>query len=89
MGLIQREIEKIGIPTISVSIVRRFTEEVRAPRAVFLKWPMGHPLGEPGRTDVQMAVLKGAFNALETIKEPGTIIDLPYRWKRYEDLTGG
>ncbi|MBI5827164.1 MAG: hypothetical protein HZB84_04675 [Deltaproteobacteria bacterium] len=86
MGLIQREIEKIGIPTISVSIVRRFTEEAGAPRAVFLKWPMGHPLGEPGRKDVQTTVLKSAFNALETIKEPGTIIDLPYRWKRYEDL---
>lgn len=88
MGLIQREIEKIGIPTISVSIVRRFTEETGAPRAVFLKWPMGHPLGEPGRTDVQMAVLKSAFNALETIKEPGAIIDLPYRWKRHDDLKG-
>lgn len=88
MGLIQREIEKAGIPTISVSIVRRFTEEAGAPRAVFLKWPMGHPLGEPGRKDVQMAVLRSAFNALETIKEPGAIIDLPYRWKRYEDLSG-
>ncbi|MBI5902627.1 MAG: hypothetical protein HZB84_03965 [Deltaproteobacteria bacterium] len=86
MGLIQREIEKIGIPTISVSIVRRFTEETGAPRAVFLKWPMGHPLGEPGRKDVQTAVLRSAFNALETIKEPGAIIDLPYRWKRYEDI---
>lgn len=86
MGLIQREIERAGIPTISVSIVRRFTEEAGAPRAVFLKWPMGHPLGEPGRKDVHTAVLRSAFNALETIKEPGTIIDLPYRWKRYEDI---
>ncbi len=86
MGLIQREIEKEGIPTIGISIVRKFTEEVKAPRAVFLKWPMGHPLGEPGKKEQQMAVLRSAFKALETIKEPGAIIDLPYRWKRYEDL---
>ncbi|MBI5492175.1 MAG: hypothetical protein HY893_04495 [Deltaproteobacteria bacterium] len=86
MGLIQREIEKEGIPTIGISIVRKFTEEVKAPRAVFLKWPMGHPLGEPGKKEQQMAVLRSAFKALETIKEPGTIVDLPYRWKRYEDL---
>lgn len=86
MGLIQREIEKQGIPTIGVSIARKFTEDVKAPRAIFVKWPMGHPLGEPGRVEQQMAVLKSAFKALESIKEPGTIIDLPYRWRRYEDL---
>ncbi|MDO8426858.1 MAG: hypothetical protein Q7T24_05030 [Deltaproteobacteria bacterium] len=86
MGLIQREIENEGIPTIGISIVRKFTEEVRPPRSVFLKWPMGHPLGEPGKIEQQMIVLRAAFKALETIKEPGTIIDLPYRWKRHEDL---
>jgi len=86
VGLIQREIEKQGTPTIAISIVRRFTEETKSPRAVFLKWPLGHPLGEPGRTGQQMTVLKSALRALETITVPGTIIDLPYRWKRYEDL---
>ena len=87
MGLIQREIEKAGIPTAGISIVRRFTEETKAPRAVFLKWPMGHPLGEPGRDKQQITVLKKALETLETIKEPGTIIDLPYRWRRYEDMS--
>ena len=86
MGLIQREIEKEGVSTVSVSIVRKFTEEVGVPRAVFVKWPMGHPLGEPGRVKQQMTVLRSAFKALTIIKEPGTIIDLPYRWRRYEDL---
>ena len=82
MGLIQREIEKAGIPTISISIVRKLTEEVRPPRAIFLKWPFGHPLGEPGNVAQQMTVLRDAFKAIKEIKEPGTIIDLPYRWKR-------
>ncbi|HHL39397.1 MAG TPA: hypothetical protein ENJ37_02715 [Deltaproteobacteria bacterium] len=66
--------------------MRKFTEEVKAPRAVFLRWPMGHPLGEPGRVDQQRRVLERALQALETVEEPGTIIDLPYRWRRYEDL---
>ncbi len=82
MGLIQREIEKAGIPTISISILRKLTEEVRPPRAIYLKWPFGHPLGEPGNVAQQMTVLRDAFKALKEIKEPGTIIDLPYRWKR-------
>lgn len=71
---------------MSVSIVRKFTEETKAPRAVFVKWPMGHPLGEPGRADQQTRVLECAFLAIERITEPGTIVDLPFRWKRYEDL---
>lgn len=82
MGLIQREIEKQGIPTISISIVRRFTEEIKPPRAVFLRWPLGHPLGEPFKVKQHMTVLRRVFDALRDIKEPGTIIDLPYRWKR-------
>lgn len=86
MGLVQRVIEESGISTVSVSINRKFTEEARPPRVVFLKWPLGHPLGEPGRVDQQTRVLTVALSALEEMTEPGTIIDLPYRWKRYEDM---
>ena len=86
MGLIQRVIEESGIPTIGISIVREYTEQVKAPRSVFLKWPFGHPLGEPGRIDQQRRVLEDAFKALVEITEPGTIVDLPYKWKRWEDM---
>ncbi len=55
-------------------------------RAVFLKWPMGHPLGEPFHVEQQRLVIRKALELLENIKEPGSIIDLPYRWKRPEDL---
>lgn len=86
MGLIQRAIEREGIPTVGVSIARRFTEEVRPPRSVFVKWPMGHPLGEPGRVETQTAVIGAAFKLLVSATEPGIIVDLPFRWRRYEDL---
>jgi D-proline reductase (dithiol) PrdB len=82
VGLIQREIEQQGIPTIGISIVRRFSEQVRPPRTVFLPWPFGHPLGEPFYQAQQMAVLRAAFEALYAIQRPGEILDLPFRWKR-------
>ena len=82
MGLIQREIERTGIPTIGISIVRKFTEKVRPPRSVSLKWPFGHPLGEPFNRSQQRAVLRKTFEALYSIDNPGTIIDLPFKWKR-------
>jgi D-proline reductase (dithiol) PrdB len=82
VGLIQREIERVGIATIGISIVRKFTEKVKPPRTVFLKWPFGHPLGEPFNAMQQHAVLQRTFEALYAIQEPGTIVDLPLRWRR-------
>jgi hypothetical protein len=82
VGLIQREIESAGIPTIGISIVKDYTEKVKPPRTVFLRWPFGHPLGEPFNLLQQRAVLIAAFNALYSITVPGSIIDLPFRWRR-------
>jgi hypothetical protein len=82
VGLIQREIESSGIPTISISVNRSYTEKVKPPRAIFLRWPFGHPMGEPGRRDQHFAVLREAFNALHAIESPGTIIDVGWRWRR-------
>ena len=84
MGLIQREIEKIGIATVGVSIVREFSEKVQPPRTVFLKWPFGHPLGEPGNARQQRAVVLEAFRALYGSTAPGEIVDLPFRWRRHD-----
>lgn len=47
-----------------------------------MKWPFGHPLGEPYSKAQQKKVLLDALAALKTISTPGTIIDLPYRWRR-------
>lgn len=47
---------------------------------------MGHALGEPGFKKQQAIVLKKALEALTAIKTPGTIVNLPYRWRRHEDL---
>ena len=82
MGLIQREIERAGISTIGISIVREFTEKVRPPRTIYLRWPFGHPLGEPFNVRQQRAVLIEMFNALYTISNAGEIIDVPFKWKR-------
>jgi len=88
VGLIQREIEKEGIPTIGVSIVREYSEKVKPPRTIFLRWPFGHPFGAPFNTAQQRVVLAEALRALYTIQEPGTIIDLLYKWRR-EKYDGG
>jgi D-proline reductase (dithiol) PrdB len=88
VGLIQREIERAGIPTIGLSIVRDYSVKVKPPRTVFLRWPFGHPLGEPFNALQQRVVLAEAFRALCSVSRPGEIVDLPYRWRR-ERYEGG
>jgi hypothetical protein len=38
-------------------------------------------LGEPGNRAKQLGVLRDTFRALETIREPGDHVELPYRWE--------
>ena len=66
---------------MSISILRDVTEKVRPPRALFLRWPFGHPLGEPFNVAQQLTVLYDAFTFLHAAR-PGEIRDLPYRWRR-------
>lgn len=62
--------------------MREFTEKVKPPRTVFVKWPFGHVLGEPFNVAQQRAMLVEAFRALYKIECPGTIVDLPFKWRR-------
>jgi len=80
--LVQREIERQGIPTIGISIVRSYTEKIRPPRSIFLHWPFGHPLGEPYNIAQQMTVLEHAFDALYSIIKPGQINNIYLKWKQ-------
>ena len=80
MGLIARVIEAAGIPTVAISLQREITEQVKPPRAVYLRWPFGHPMGEPDRPAQQRQVLQDALDLLLAAREPGVIVDLPYPW---------
>ena len=58
------------------------TERERPPRAVFLKFPFGHPVGQKGDTRGQRRVLLEALKVLVEAQTPGEIVDLPFRWRR-------
>ena len=68
---------------MGISIVRDYTERVKPPRTVFVRWPFGHPLGEAFHRAQQAVVLDDALKALAAIEVPGTIVDLPYPWRRH------
>ena len=70
MGVIQREIEGSGIATASISLVRRFTELVVPPRALWVPFPFGRPLGAPRNAAVQRLVLLSTLELLSRTKGP-------------------
>ncbi len=56
------------------------TQAVKAPRAVFVNFPLGHQTGRPNQPDLQRQIVRDAMHAFDTIDAPGTIIQLPYVW---------
>ena len=83
MGLVQRAIEAAGVPTVGITLQKEITLKVRPPRALYLRYPFGHPMGEAGAVAQQRTILLDALRALETVSTPGQIVEPGYRWKRH------
>lgn len=64
VGLIQRAIEYAGITTVSISLLREITEKIRPPRALFVPYALGYPLGEPDNPVLQTRIMRAAFALL-------------------------
>jgi len=56
------------------------TRAVKAPRAVFVNFPLGHQTGRPNDAAIQRQIVRDAMRAFETIATPGEIVQLPYVW---------
>jgi hypothetical protein len=83
VGLIQRTIEVAGIPTIGITLQKEVTQKVKPPRALYLRYPFGHPMGEAFAVAQQRAILLAALGALETITRPGTIVEPGWVWRSH------
>ena len=80
MSLLAHCIEGQGIPTVVVGTVRDVMEQVPAPRAVFVDFPVGRPFGPPGDAPRHTEVLAAALTQLTAFTAPGQIRDLPHQW---------
>ena len=59
---------------------RDLTQLVRPPRAAFVNFPMGNPLGRPGDVATQRAILLETLRLAERRGESGLLVDLPHDW---------
>jgi D-proline reductase (dithiol) PrdB len=76
-----RVFEEAGIPTVSMSSALDITSLVKPPRAVFVNFPLGHQTGKPFDPENQRAIIVDALRVLEAAIAPGTLVQLPYKWR--------
>jgi hypothetical protein len=66
--LVAAELERQGIATVVLLLLREVGEAVRPPRALFVPFRHGYPLDRPDDPPRQRAVLEAALRLLE---DPG------------------
>jgi D-proline reductase (dithiol) PrdB len=76
VGLIQSIIEKTGIPTASITLLREVTDRVDPPRALFVDRPLGYPLGAPNNAPLQTAIILAMLALLKERVPPAARWDL-------------
>ena len=63
MGALGHFLERQGIPTTGISLVREHTEVARPPRALWVTFELGRPLGIPDDAGFQRRVAKTCWGA--------------------------
>ena len=75
VSLVAAELERRGIATVCIILLRKIAEEVRPPRALAVPFPHGYPLGKPNDSALQRDVMKAALRLLELPAEPPLLVD--------------
>ncbi|HJO05042.1 MAG TPA: hypothetical protein QGG47_13835 [Acidobacteriota bacterium] len=75
VGLVAAELERRGISTVAIQLLRRVAEAVRPPRALLVPFLHGYPLDSPGSPERQLAVIEAAFALLEDPQLEGPVLE--------------
>ncbi|MEQ8193733.1 MAG: hypothetical protein RIB59_04520 [Rhodospirillales bacterium] len=91
VGALAHYLEKEGIATTHISLIRNHTERIKPPRALWVPFILGRPLGAPNDPAFQRKVLSAALALLEA--DAGPLIadfpeDAPDGIETEDDMTG-
>lgn len=76
MGALGHYLEREGIATAQISLIREQTAAIRPPRALWVPFMLGRPFGAPDEPDFQRKVLRALLNLFE-IKSGPVLEDFP------------
>lgn len=72
MGALGHYLEREGIATAQISLIREQTAAIRPPRALWVPFMLGRPLGAPNEPDFQRRVLR---HLLSLFGHPGPVLE--------------
>ena len=87
MGALGHFLEREGIPTAGISLVREHTEVIRPPRALWVTFELGRPMGIPDDPPFQRRVVLAALALLARTDGP-LIADYPEHVAEPADFSG-
>ena len=73
MSVLAHYFEAAGFATVLVGFVREHIESIAPPRALWLDFPMGRPLGKPNDPEYQLSVIRAAFSLLD--RQSGPVLE--------------
>lgn len=76
MGGLAIFFEEAGLATTQISLIRLHSERINPPRALWVPFELGRPLGVPNDPEFQKRVLRAAFALLDAERGP-LIVDYP------------
>ncbi len=71
LGIVARELEQQGVPTIMLAVDRSITDKVRPPRTAYYAGEFGAVVGKPNWKQYQLRVLDETLRWIETFDQPG------------------
>ncbi len=72
----------MGLTTISISLVRETTLQLKPSRSLYIRHPFGLTLGDVGDSITHEDILRDCFRYASEELPAGTVIDLPYVWTK-------
>jgi len=76
VSLVAAELERRGISTVAIQLLRNVAKRVRPPRALFVPFKHGYPLDIPLNPARQHAVIEAALRVLENSEhQPPVLVD--------------
>lgn len=75
VSLIAAELERQGIATVCIILLRFVAERVHPPRALAVPFRHGYPLGAPGDAALQREIVAKALALLDRIGPPPILED--------------
>ena len=87
MGGLGHYLEREGLATAQISLIRVHTEKIRPPRALWVPFELGCPLGAPDEPAFQTRVLRALLGLLDAEAGP-VLADFPDDAPEAEDMEG-